>query len=279
MVVLSTCQVGKHLLSLAYISLETADPIEHIEAAAHAGFDAVGLRALKPTGGVLALSLLEEPGRVAEILSTLSDTGVSVLDLEVLTLTPDFDVAATSSFMDLASRLCAREVQVACEDPDLDRAADRLALLSEAAASRDLGTALEFMAFRAVDTLETALRVVSRGKARVLIDALHLIRSGGTVEALAAAPAERIAFFQLCDAPRTLAGDDLVEEARFNRLYPGEGGLPLGAMISTIPASLPISVEVPRKSMRGRSPSEQATAAMEWTKKSLQYSVRSRYIS
>ncbi len=255
------------MLSLAYITTEGADPVEQIVAAASAGFDAVGLRALQPTGRPLTHPLLGDAARVREVVAALRDNQVTLLDLEVLTLSPSFTVPAASAFLDLAATLGAREVQIVCEDQDLERAADQLARLAEAAAERGIGTALEFMAFRTVNTLETALRVAARGRARVLVDALHFIRSAGTVAALAAAPPGRIAYFQLCDAPAALQFTDLIQEARFDRLFPGEGALPLPEMLAALPRGLPISVEVPRASMTGCSAQAKAKAAMDWTRR------------
>lgn len=255
------------MLSLAYISVEGADPLEQIDAAARAGFDAVGLRALQPTGRPLAHPILGDPAKAAVITKWLGERSVSVLDLEVVTLLPGLDLDGALSFLDLAAQLGTREVQVVCEDPDLDRAADGIAALAEASAERGLATALEFMAFRTVDTLETALRVVSRGRARVLLDTLHFVRSGGTIASLAAAPPERLAYLQLCDASTEEAPDDLIREARCDRLYPGEGRLPLHSICAALPPGLPISIEVPRASMRGCSATQQADAAMRWTKR------------
>lgn len=256
------------MLSLAYITVEGADPLEQIEAARRAGFDAVGLRALQPNGRHLAHALIGNVARVAAVAAALETQRMAVLDFEVLTLEARFTVDAALPFLDLAAELGAREVQVVCEDPDLERAADRLAALAEASSARGLGTALEFMAFRTVDSLETALSVTARGGARILIDALHFVRSGGTIAALAAIPPDRLAYFQLCDAPAASpASGDLVWEARFDRLYPGEGALPLHAIVAALPAGLPVSIEVPRAAMRGVPAGAKAEAAMAWSRR------------
>lgn len=65
---------------------------------------------------------------------------------------------------------------------------------------------------------------------KVLIDALHLFRSGGTVADVQAMDAHLIGALQLCDAP--LQGPDpsdtpaILAEARAGRLPPLEGELP-----------------------------------------------------
>lgn len=84
---------------------------------------------------------------------------------------------------------------------------------------------------------------------KVLIDALHLFRSGGTVADVQAMDAHLIGALQLCDAP--LQGPDpsdtpaILAEARAGRLPPLEGELPLVELIQVVPSTTPISVEVP----------------------------------
>jgi len=64
----------------------------------------------------------------------------------------------------------------------------------------------------------------------VLIDVLHVFRSGGTPEMLAAVPADALGSVQLSDALQKDPTDsDIIAEAREGRLLPGEGELPLVA--------------------------------------------------
>ena len=96
----------------------------------------------------------------------------------------------------------------------------------------------------------------------VLVDALHLARSGGTPAAVAALPPERIAYMQLCDAPAKAPPlEDLAHESRNYRLPPGEGELPLDELFDALPDDIPISVEVPRSVDAGRTTRERAVLA------------------
>lgn len=62
-------------LSLAYLSVPGAHPIAHIEAAAEAGFDAVGLRTVAPLG--LALNqIIGNKSLVREIRQACERTGI-----------------------------------------------------------------------------------------------------------------------------------------------------------------------------------------------------------
>ena len=131
-----------------------------------------------------------------------------------------------------------------------------------AAEEAGIRVALEFMAFRPLQDLESALALIDRCGADnvgVLIDALHLARSGGSPETVADIPAGRIAMAQLCDAPLAPpAFDELAAEARNGRLHPGEGELRLDELLDVLPDGLPISVEVPHFGDAGRSFVERA---------------------
>ena len=86
--------------------------------------------------------------------------------------------------------------------------------------------------------------------------------ASGTPAAVAAVPARFIPYVQLCDAPSKLpALDELVHEARSDRLYPGEGELWLDEVLDVLPPGIPISIEVPRIVHATRTVQERAQLA------------------
>jgi sugar phosphate isomerase/epimerase len=105
----------------------------------------------------------------------------------------------------------------------------------------------------------------------VLIDALHLWRSGGTPADVAGLDPRRIsAYVQLCDArgPRPATGA-LRQEARGGRHYPGTGDIPLAQILDALPEGLPLAVEVPRAQDAGLPVIERARRAGEATRRFL----------
>jgi sugar phosphate isomerase/epimerase len=94
-----------------------------------------------------------------------------------------------------------------------------------------------------------AHRVVSTAaqpNAGVLVDALHLSRSGGTPGDLRTLDPLWLSYCQICDArAEPPAVDGLRAEARTDRLYPGLGALPLTALLDALPAGVTIGVEAP----------------------------------
>jgi sugar phosphate isomerase/epimerase len=256
-------------LSLAYLTVEGADPLQHIEAAAEAGYHSAGLRILPPRHLADAPAVVGNAPLIRAIKHACVQTGISLLDAEVVSLAEDSTRAQLQAVVDVAAELDFAFIQTVVEDPDLHRAADRLAELAELAADAQIGVALEFMRFRALRDLQLAMRVIERAgrpNVRVLIDALHLMRSGGSPQQVAALAPEVIALAQLCDAPADAPPDDLVaHEARNARLLPGDGALPLSAFLDALPDGLPLSIEVPNAALASRGYLERARQAIDAT--------------
>lgn len=79
---------------------------------------------------------------------------------------------------------------------------------------------------------------------KIAIDALHLFRTGGTLEQLKTVNPQIIGYAQLCDGPHFRKSDDYVEEA-MNRMIPGEGMFPLRALIELLGDHVNLDIEVP----------------------------------
>lgn len=234
-------------LFLAAGTVGDAAPTEVVDAAVAAGFAGVGLR-LDPTAvGDRA---------IAAIRSRLDATGMRLLDVEVVRLNAAHPAGSYRRLVEIAAELGARWVLTVSELDNRGQATDQLTELCEAAHPCGLGVALEFMPFTEVRTLGQALELlaaVGRPNLGVLVDALHLHRSGGDRSQLATIPNGRLAYAQLCDAPnRAPAPGALAEEARHARLMPGDGELDLVGFVAALPAGVPVSVEVQSDELTAR---------------------------
>jgi sugar phosphate isomerase/epimerase len=255
-------------LALAQLTVLGASPLDTIDAAADAGFDAVTLRIADGTDA--ANPLLDDPVLRARAAARLRERGVSLLDVEVIRLRPDGPAAPVPALLDAAAQLGARHVLVVGQDPDLDRTADAFAALSVQAAEHGVRAVLEFMVFNSVATLADAWAIVDAAdpSAGVLVDPLHLARSGGApdeVAALAARAPSRFPYAQLCDAPAVAPGSGrraLFDEAVADRRLPGDGALPLGALLAALPPATPLSLEVPTPAFAGLGARERARRTM-----------------
>jgi sugar phosphate isomerase/epimerase len=259
---------SSRLLAVSHLTVLDAAPPDLVDAAAAAGFDAVGVR-VWPAADELPYPMLDGGPMLRETLARLRDTGLRVLDVEVLRLRRDSTHDDALRILDAGALLGARNVLVIANDPDEDRVVDRFAAICAAASPRALRVCLEFMIFSSVKTLADAARVVARAgrpEGAVLVDALHLHRSGGTPAELAEVSPDVLAYAQLCDATWEPIRPDEAQalaEARGNRLLPGDGELPLRQLVAALPPAAPLAVEAPVAALAGRPATERARRAYE----------------
>lgn len=236
-------------LSLAALGFLELGPPALIDLAAQAGFASVTVRtrAAVPGGPGYPLAIGSRMSR--ETLARIRSTGVGILQVELVALARDTDVASCRPMLEGGAALGASRVVATGDDPDDRVIADRLARLCDLAAEYGMAVDLEFMPFRRVATLPQALEVVAladHDNAFVMIDALHLFRSGGAVADVAAAPPSRLGVCQLCDAPlASPPRERLAAEAREQRRLPGRGELPLRALLAALPRGSVLAAEVP----------------------------------
>jgi sugar phosphate isomerase/epimerase len=237
-------------LSLSALTVLELSPPQMVECAAQAGYDFVGLRLLPATDHEVRHDIVGDTPLKRETLARLRDTGIKVLDVEILRLKPDTDVSAFLPMLDTAAELGARYVLVAGNDPDEARTAERLAQLCDLAAPLGLSPSLEPMPWTDVKDITQGARIVKAAARRntgLIIDPLHFDRAASSTDALRALPREYFGYVQFCDAPaeRPADLDTLLYQARCERMIPGEGGLDLAGILRALPGHLPVSIEVP----------------------------------
>jgi sugar phosphate isomerase/epimerase len=225
-------------------------PVEQIRLAAELGCGHVSLARMPPPWQLARFpdwSLLEDMALRRETKAALRDTGL------VLALGEGFVIRHqprdwTAEF-DLMAELGAQGVASVCMEPDIDRALDQMALLAAMAAERDMLFLFEFAPPHTFNTLESALAAITaigRPNARLLIDAMHFFRTGGSIGELSVIDPHMIGHVQLCDAPLAgVSGDDYYREASFERQCPGQGELPLVALLQALKGDVRIGLEVP----------------------------------
>ena len=254
------------LISLAYLTTAPLSPPDAVRLAKKLGYDAVGLRIAPAASGGAFAPLIEDKALLASTRSAIEQTGVGALDMEIARIGADFVIESIHPFLETCAALGARAVLVAGDDPDESRLIDSFAAFCAAAAPYGLTADLEFMPWTRVPDAKTATRIVERAGAengRVLVDALHFARSATTLEDIDAIPRARLGYAQICDAPAEVPTtiEGMIHTARVERMLPGEGGIDLPALFARLPATLPVSVEVPNE--RGVA----AYGAEEWARR------------
>jgi len=257
------------LLSLAHLTVLDADPLNLLECAAAAGFDAVGLRIVPPLPSDSIVAVVGDLPLQRQIKARMRDTGVGIFDVEAVWLMPHTDVAALLPALDLAAELGARYLLTVGHDPDRSRLRDNFATLCEATQARGLRAMLEFIPYAQCASLAEAHRLLAAASAvsaGLLVDALHLSRSEAIPADIKGYDPGLFCYMHLCDAPlKAPAAADLRHEARGGRLYPGEGGLLLAAFIAAFPQGTPIAIEAPCRALSQLPAKQRASLAMAAT--------------
>ncbi len=257
-----------HRISFASGIVPEFGPLDTIRAAAAGGFDAVGL-------------WVEPPNWTAQTTrdarAALADSGLELLDAEVLWLKPGADIDEHRRGIDIAAELGAQNVLCVSSEADHGATTAWLAELCRHAEGSGIRVALEFGIFTEVKNLKMALAIldaVAHPLRAVLIDPIHVDRSGTTVEQIAAIPRDLLPYAQFCDAlaqrPDPTNFDAIIEDAIDLRQQCGEGALPLTAMLQALPPQVPLSIELRSKALRDHFPDpadrarEVARATRQW---------------
>jgi sugar phosphate isomerase/epimerase len=239
-------------ISFAAGIVPDSGPLETIAAAAAGGFDATGLW-IEPANWTAATT--------REARAALADTGLELLDVEVIWIKPDSEMSDHKACIDIGAELGAKHVLCVSSDPSMTATAARLAELCVHAEGSGMRVALEFGIFTEVKNLEMALAVLDTAAhplRALLIDPIHVDRSGSSIEAIGRVPAALLPYAQFCDAPaeRPDPADfgAVITDAIDLRQQCGEGALPLDALYQALPRGIPLSIELRSKLLRERYP-------------------------
>jgi sugar phosphate isomerase/epimerase len=203
-----------------------------------------------------------------DLLAAMSGRGVTISLGDGFLVLPEADMAAFCPDLDVLAEVGVPRINVVSLDPDLGRTFGQFATLTELAAQRGIETVVEPVPGLTVGDLPTALAAadyVGRPEFGLLIDTMHLVRSGGSATDVAAIDPTRIGYAQLNDTTLRPRIDNYMEEAMFERMVPGEGELPLRELLSALPADVVIEIEVPRRSLAlaGVSPIDRTRPCVE----------------
>jgi sugar phosphate isomerase/epimerase len=258
-------------ISLAALTILDAGPSGQIRAAAAAGWPSVGLR-LMPLLDRDA-RVVGDPAAEAEVRRLLAETELAVLEIGVFPVKPTMDWVLVEAVAAFSAGLGARHLVCPVEDHDGERRLGTFRRLCDIAGRHGMDALVEFNPYSACQSLEDAValaRAAKRPEAGLVIDVLHLSRSGGSADDLAGVAPGLIRLVHLCDAPpppdRSRSVEELRAESRTARLLPGEGSLALDRLLDVLPAGVPLSVEAPSARHAHLSAEERARRALEATR-------------
>lgn len=260
-------------ISLAHLTMLDADPLTLINAGAAGGFDAIGLRIVPPLPGDAIVPVVGDIPLQRRIRQQLSATGLRILDIEAIWLSPQTQVDELQPALDVGVELGARYVLTVGFDAEPARLLDNFGRLCTLANARGLRPMLEFIPYATIADLGSAHDLLQQAAPRdagLLVDALHLSRSGGHPADIARYDPGLFSYIHLCDAPAAAPPSaGLRAEARGERLYPGLGELWLDTFLDAFAPDTPVGIEAPSAAFASCPPAERARHAGEATRRLL----------
>lgn len=238
-----------HPLYLAPTTLPDTAPLAYIDAAAHAGYDGVGIR-VNASPGLPYHPLTGDAALERAVRQRLTSTGQKVLDLYSFYLRPDTVVAHFRPALEYGASLGATYAVVMGDDTDAARQADNFAAMCDLAAEYRLVCTVEYAVIRPLATLaQTVALIAASGKKNAVacLDPLNHYRAGGTAAEVRALDARLFPYAQISDGVRN-ADDATATLGRFGpnqRRMLGEGEVPVAELLHAMPPDIPLSVELP----------------------------------
>lgn len=257
-------------LGIEYLSVFALPPVEYVNLAADLGIHNIStpVTGSRVNIGYPEFSLLTDKALRREMAAALRDRDVVISLGEGFRVLPGVEARSRAPELEAMCELGAKRINTVSTDPDVQRSFDQFAIMAEMVAAAGLETTTEFAPCLTVANLSMALdavRHVGRKDFRLIIDTMHLMRSGSSPAELAALDPDLIAYVQLCDVPFKAEIPDYLEEARTERRVPGEGDLPLAEILNIVPRNVVVSLEVPElaKAKRGISHHDRLKPAVE----------------
>ena len=252
------------LVSLAAGVVQEFAPEDVVYAASEAGFNAVGVWCDLATW---------TEARTAKVKTALKTTGLTALDIEVVWFKPGEAIDCHDTFVEIAKEIGAKNILCVSSEPNISDTKTRFAHLCQRAEGSGIRIALEFLAITEINSLSLALQVVNdvdHPLGAILIDALHLFRTGSSIDDLKTVAPYQLPYLQLCDATAQLldaSPGGVLEDAIALRRLPGDGELPLRALLQSFEPTTPISLEIRSRALSQQYPdvTERAKAVFNAT--------------
>lgn len=256
-------------LTLGFLTLGKARPVNILKAARTAGFQAAGLRITARRRGDDWHDVIGNKNVIDEIRAHTSE-GLRLSNISGYYITAETQPADFRSVVDATVALGSTLIVQGCFDPERARLIATLGLYSEYALSAGVRIAIEFMPASDLKAPEDARQVLAQigmSNLGLMIDPLHLWRAGGDDSSIARFNPHSVFIAQVCDAtlspPQNM---DLWTEAMTARRLLGYGQLPLHRFIDALPSGTELECEIPRQEGDNTSDNEHARAVLETTR-------------
>lgn len=262
---------GSAGFALDHLTVVDANPEELVEIAEAEGFRAICLfmESMAALPQMPQFSLYDSPEAQRELRTMLEGSGVGLDVAYPFTLSRRSEPDDFRRGLECAAFLGAQFANALVYDREPERRLEQFASFCALADEFELGVVLEFFPGSAVRSLAEGLDLVTSvqrpREVGLNVDLLHLMRSGGSVQELCAAPPDYILFGQLCDGLLECDVAARDHEASMQRLLPGRGEFDVKGFHDALPDHCRVSVEIPQESSirAGTSPHSRARTALD----------------
>lgn len=236
--------------SLAHLTALKLSPAELTYLAAKIGYDYVSIRPISlGTSNEPNYPLAENKTMLKETKQAFKDTGIELLDIEMVRIYDGVDINVYAPAFEVAAELGGKHVLTTIQTDDRSFAIEKFAEVCELAMPYGLTIDLEFITWYNIATLKDAAEIVRKANCEnggVLVDTLHFHRSKIELDELAKYPKEWFHYAHVCDALGDIPThkEGLIHTARQERLYPGEGDIYISSIVERLP-DIPYSLEIP----------------------------------
>jgi sugar phosphate isomerase/epimerase len=240
-------------IALAPTSLPNSAPMEYVDAAQKAGYEAIGLRVFRSPGVTYAFHpITGDANREREVKKAIADSGMEVVDALSFYMQPEMDFDAMQAPLDFAKEAGATYALVIGDDPEWGRMVQSFGHFCDMCAERGLIASIEApVVRREINTTEKAVRLIKdsgKSNAVIALDPLHFYRLGEHPDVIKQFEPALFPYTQITDGPMEGPRSAL-----------GAGGAPLYGILDNLAQGLPLSLE-------WQPPREPAPTAHEWAK-------------
>jgi sugar phosphate isomerase/epimerase len=239
-------------LAIEPITADDAAPPELVRIAAQLQVPAIGV-VVQPRAGRPDWQLVGDTPMRRATAAACREHGVRIDALESFLLESQADIPAFAPALEAGAWLGARTLTLLVRDEDRTRLVDRIRAFLELAGGYGLQALLEFTPRMSVRTFAEAAQLAREvGDARlgIVVDALHMARTGAWAETLPLLASPLVRRVQLSDGPLLLPPEQGLHEAMADRQLPGQGELPLRELLASLPPGIPVGIEVPQERAR-----------------------------
>lgn len=236
--------------SMIYLTTGNASPPEMIHVAAEAGYNSISPRTIPMNlPGERRHDLAADKALFKATRQAMRETGVGLDSIENARIYDGVNIQDYEPALYAAAELGVRHILCNIWTNDQAYYIEQFQRLCELASRYGQSVDVEFVTWASIKDLKTTtalLKAAGCENVGIIVDTLHFHRSRVSLEELDTLPEQWMHCIHICDAPSEIPDDteSLAYTAREARLFPGEGVIPIKAVVERVPNAVR-GIEIP----------------------------------